>query len=218
MSRWARPVVGALAAAIVVAGCTSDDPSDEGDDNVSSAAAELLLTQDEVPGAISAEDVAELETPSICGPVTRPASRLNTFADSSAVREIEVETPAGATTVSVAVYEGISASTRQTVIFSNLERGIEVCTRDSPVERGANLVESMTRLDGLPDGALGFTSRISDKGTPEILERAFVVVDGRVLAVGTRHVGDDKETGVDIHEMLSAAIEKAERVANSGDA
>ncbi|MGH9113027.1 MAG: hypothetical protein ACRDZN_12145 [Acidimicrobiales bacterium] len=169
------------------------------------------MTQDEVPGASSAEDVAELGAFSICGPVTRPEGRLSTFADSSAVREIEVETPAGATIVSSAVYEGISASTRQTMIFSNLEQGVEVCTRDSPIERGTNLVESMTPLDGLPDSALGYTSRLSDKGTPEVVERVFAVVDGRVLVVGARHVGVDQETGVDIHELLSAAIEKVER-------
>jgi hypothetical protein len=209
-------VVGSLAAAIVVAGCTNDDPREEGDDVAGTA--ELLLTQDDVPGAISAEDVADLERFSVCSPITRPEGRLSTFADSSAIREIEVETAAGAATVTVAAYEGMSASTRETMIFSNLENGVEVCTRDSPIERGESLVEVMTPLDGLPDGALGYTSRISDKGTPEIVERTFAAVDGTVLVVGARHVGDDKQTGVDIHELLSAAIEKMERVAQNQDA
>lgn len=215
MPRRSSPVAAVAAAAavvagcVVVAGCTGEDlGEDAGPDPPGTAAS--LLTQDEVPGALSAEDVATLQVWSVCGPVTRSASRLDTLAGSSAVREIHVETPAGPTTVSVAVYEGMSAATRQTMIFAGLEQGIELCTRDSPRERGA-IRESMTSLAGLPEGAVGYRSQITDQGKPEIVESAFADVNGTVLVVQARHAGDDDETGVDILELLAAAIDKAER-------
>lgn len=181
----------------------------------SGVAGKLLLTQEDVPDAISVEDVADLTTQSNCSPVTKPEGRLSTFADSYAVREIEVEAPEGAATVFVGIYEGLSAATRRMMIFANLDQGIEICARDSPHEYGEGFAETMTPLDGLPDGALGYTSRFLNDGTPEIFERAFTVIDGRVVVVGAQHVGDDEATGVDIHELLAAAIEKVEQVANT---
>jgi len=201
--------VAVLAAGwVVVAGCTGEDPGGDLDLDPPDAAG-LLLTRDEVPGAVAAEDVAKLRVWSVCGPVTRSVSRLDTLADSAAVREIQVETPAGPTTVSVAVYEGMSATTRQVMIYAGIEQGIELCTRDSPRERGA-VRESMAPLTGLPEGALGYRSQITDQGKPEIVESAFAEVNGTVLVVQAHHAGAD-ETGVEILDLLAAAIEKAER-------
>jgi len=195
-----------VAGATLVAGCTGDDPGED----LHPGTAALLLTQDEVPGAVSAQDVEQPQAWSVCGPVTRSASRLETFARSSAAREIQVETPAGPVTVSVAVYEGVPPATRQEMIFAGIEQGIELCTRDSPRERGA-VRESMTPLTGLPEGALGYRSQITDQGEPEIVEAAFANASGTVLVVQARRAGDGEETGVDILDLLAAAIDKAQR-------
>lgn len=190
----------------VLVGCSIGD---DGEDAPSTAAG-LVLAEDEVPGATSSDDVEELETLTICGLIGRPEGRLSTFADSQAVREVVVDPSIGATTVTVAVYEGISAQTREVMIFAPLEQGVETCSQDSPLERGS-IVESMTPLTGLPDGAVGYSSQLTDQGTPEAVERAYASVNGHVIVVGAQQVGGD-ETGVGLNELLSTAIEKVERL------
>lgn len=204
-----RRLVAVLVVGMMVAGCTSDGSNDEGEKE-SSGAADLLLVEEDVPGAASSQDVDTLEALTTCSPIARPEGRLETFADEGhAVREIVTETSVGTATVVAAVFDGLSRATREEMIFANLAQGIEVCSRDSPIERG-DIVEQMTPLTGLPEGAVGYSSQITDHGVPEAVERAYAIVGTKVVVVGARRVDGD-ETGVDVMGLLTAAIEKVER-------
>lgn len=200
-------VLTVIATATVGAGCTGDSPAESGgDQGAGQGPVQLLLTRDEVPGAVSAQALDSLPTVTVCGPVSRGEGRLDTFADRLAVRELMVETTTGQTTVVVALYEGISAGTRRQVIFPLLETGLMVCPRDSPIERG-EVVERMARLEGLPEGVVGYSSRITSQEVREAVERVYAAVGSRVLVISAHRIADS-ETDVSVEELLTTATDK----------
>src|SRR5690606_3949651 len=200
-------VCSAMIAVVILGGCTGDETGNDMDSEISN----LLLTEQDVPGGTSSSDLEELPGYTICGPLGRAENRLPAVASDDsgfAVREIVAETSVGETSVVAAAFGGVSEF-EQGMIFDQLGTGLQACTRDSPLQRGDQLAESIDRLDRLPDGAVGYSSEITDGGVTEVVERIYAPVGSTVLVVGSRHVGGD-ETGIDIRQLLQAMIARAE--------
>ncbi|MFS0886689.1 hypothetical protein [Aeromicrobium sp. 179-A 4D2 NHS] len=90
------------------------------------------------------------------------------------------------------------------VTFDRLTSMIDECVAD---ERSSG---SFERLDGLPDGAVGFRAVQETSNGPQTTERAYAPAgDERAVVVTVVHTGDG-EPAADVASLLPKALERAE--------
>lgn len=201
-----------LLTALLVAGCDGggDEPNEEDANGVDTR--EMLLIDDDVPGATTAKDVDELVPATFCSLIGRAESRLRSYADGDlSVREIQVDTPNGEATVESAVFNVKRSALRSILLTNGVEVGIRSCS-SRPMERG-DQTETMAALTGLPDGCVGFSSTFTGKAT-EHTARAYAMVGSVVVVVGVRTSGAEPPD-VPIADLVSTAVAKAQSVVNS---
>jgi hypothetical protein len=209
MARMTSSLVGVLAVVVgMAASCTGNGESEDD----MAGADRYLLPMEDVPGATSAESVTDFTRSEVCGHLVnaeRDISPHGSRSGEAAAREYVVPSSDGDVTVVVAV-----AAELQRIGFNLIMDGVEKGLAECPGDGTQALVdvESMTPLDDLPDGALGYSAQyVDDAGTPHVMERAYAAVDHRnVVMVGAEREGRG-ETGVDIRTLLESAVDNVER-------
>ncbi|MFH7323803.1 hypothetical protein [Aeromicrobium sp. JJY06] len=194
-----RLVIGAVACAAMLAGCADDDNGGEGgtnDDGVPST----LLQRDDLPDVekVTTDDRSIL-TKTNCADMdgeynltitdSDDVSALYVLADGDQVRS-SLQGPAQ----------------NQTTVDHTLE---QVDTAVTACSAPGAATGTFARIEGLPEGAVGFRTVTDTSEGPQTTERAYAAADDDTAVVVTvDHVGEG-EPAVTAAELLPKALERA---------
>jgi hypothetical protein len=205
MSPMSAVLLALTVGVLGLSGCSSDSPHNKHDATATQEA--LLLGIRDVPGASSQTQIGQLPQTPFCSPIAQAEVSARVYAqERAAVRQFAV----GPATVVNAVFDVLTADYRPEVFDRGFSLGVRVCPQ-APMRETSNdgtfSQGDMTRLSGLPEGAVGYTIVVTGTGGPRTVTRAFAMSKGKIVIVGASQPGTGAPD-VALGSLLASAIAK----------
>lgn len=196
-----RVLVGAIACAALLAGCADDDGKGGTGGDANDEVPSTLLQRDDLPEVekVTTDD-RSLLTKTNCADMDGEYNL--TITDSDDVTALYVLTDGAQVRSSL---QG-PAQNQTTIDFTidQVDAAITACTAPDAA------TGSFTRIEGLPDGAVGFRTVQDSSDGPRTTERAYAPADDDTAVVVTVEQNGEGDPSVTVAELLPKALERAQ--------